>query len=104
MPMKVKLQAGAMSICPASPKKAEPGRCRVGDPAEGQGARSPLRGATKAETCALVKKRAGAAKKVPQNRPHRRVAHGTVRKAIFAENSRPESSDGSRIGQKKQRF
>ena len=67
-------------------------------PCRGSKGAQPFAGRDRAKTCADGKVRAGAAKKVPQNRPLCRAAHGLSRKAIFAENSRPESSDGSRIG------
>ena len=40
-----------------------------GEPCRGSKGAEPFAGRDGAKTCALVKKRAGAAKKVPQNRP-----------------------------------
>ena len=72
-----------------------------GAPCRGSRAAQALAGRDGAKTCALVKKRAGAAEQVPQKRPYRFVALAASWKAMFAENSRPESSERSRIGQKK---
>jgi len=82
---------------PGSAVKGGAGQVQ-GEPCRESKGEQPFAGRDRAKTCALVKKRAGAAEKVPQNRPLCRVAHDWSRKAIFAENSRPESSDGSRIG------
>ena len=77
--------------------KGEAGQVQ-GAPCRGSKGAQPFAGRDRVKTCAAIKGCAGAAEKVPQNRPIGRVAHGMVWKAIFAENSRPESSDGSRIG------
>ena len=49
--------------------KGEAGQVQ-GAPCRGSRAAEALAGRDGAKTCALVKKRAGAAKKVPQNRPN----------------------------------
>ena len=40
-----------------------------GEPCRGSKGEQPFAGRDQAKTCALIKKRAGAAEKVPQNRP-----------------------------------
>ena len=49
--------------------KGEAGQVQ-GEPCRGSRGAEPLAGRDGAKTCALVKKRAGAAEKVPQNRPN----------------------------------
>ena len=46
------------------------GQVQGGHPCRGSRAAEALAGRDGAKTCALVKKRAGAAEKVPQNRPN----------------------------------
>ena len=41
-----------------------------GEPCRGSRGEQPLAGRDRAKTCAVIKDRAGAAEKVPQNRPH----------------------------------